>query len=1136
MRSLTEAFAPGAPSLPEGLRTLVVSPDRIVEPGATLRATFAFYNLGGAAATGLRVRFSLPDGVRYLAGSARIDDQPLEEVRGETALLAAAGADIGEVPPGVERRISIGYLVNAMIDNGATIDLQAALLSHETGVIGSNVVTLFAKSTPILQNPATIVAIEAIRTPEPGEEVRVTARVHNSGQSAARDIVVVLPVPDRTTFVTGSARIDGRDFSPDDDGDDPFGFGRAPVIMPALPAGATLVLEYRARIDSPLENDTRLFAAGAVASAEVAEFELARAELTVRSESRFDGGATALLVDAPADVEPGRRVRISLTAQNIGTCAASDVRLRLVLPDGLQYASGSRAIDGRAVGENGEAGAFHFDRIEAGAKIEAAVDAYVVSPAVDGTQLPIAASLQWSTGSRTFDRTLTVRSKPRFLESRNKIALDGSATVTPGAEVRVVARIVNDGTTSAANARLTIDADETLQSLRYIIGDDRDARVQGGVISLGTLEANAEIEVVLFGTVASPIGDRTEIRLAASLIANETPPLALGTIVLVARSRARFAPATSTLAYAGDGPMRPSGAGLATIVLVNEGTDVARDVRLVLDLSPEARIEGVDGATRDGHAIIFGDIPAGGRHEAMLRLRLARFVGRGATVALHARLTGASLLPVALEPLTIETLAEPNFSDGAGVRTQPQDSVDAGEAIYVQIIARNTGDGSAARLIVRAALPQHTAYLPGSTTINDVPLLDADGGSVLWSKAGLVLEDVDPGVEISVRYGAIVNTPLAAGTLIETAADLAWDGGRVQSLAAAAVRVRSTPAFAVRASGLPFSVAGVAPRTADVLRDIRPPARALPPSPSPSPTPASALPPPPVTERLERAAPPASAAPPPSAAPHPEPAAVVIASPPPPAAAPPPQQAAPPPPPPPEPVEPPLRVQVGFSRESLERAMALLEQSDYGGLVRHLFALRMLFPERIAGLNGELEAKFTAERDALRGVVDRLFIKMRLPRYALTAKDLEDRTSRMALVELVAALRLAKPGDGIAPLREPILVEGTIDRDRIVANLSALESEPLGGPRPWLVIAELLGERISWPGGGVSEALGVYRSALVATFLNVGALPIDEFHRVLTGSSNASLDAGLGDVRAALRDAIEATATDPLSGAVGERV
>ena len=34
-----------------------------------------------------------------------------------------------------------------------------------------------------------------------------------------------------------------------------------------------------------------------------------------------------------------------------------------------------------------------------------------------------------------------------------------------------------------------------------------------------------------------------------------------------------------------------------------------------------------------------------------------------------------------------------------------------------------------------------------------------------------------------------------------------------------------------------------------------------------------------------------------------------------------------------------------------------------------------------------MPGKLAAEREALRGVVDRLFIKMRMPRYALTAKD-----------------------------------------------------------------------------------------------------------------------------------------------------
>ena len=59
MRTLSEVFAPGAPTLPEGLRTLVVSPERELEPGMTVHAAFTFRNQGGAPATGVRVRFIL---------------------------------------------------------------------------------------------------------------------------------------------------------------------------------------------------------------------------------------------------------------------------------------------------------------------------------------------------------------------------------------------------------------------------------------------------------------------------------------------------------------------------------------------------------------------------------------------------------------------------------------------------------------------------------------------------------------------------------------------------------------------------------------------------------------------------------------------------------------------------------------------------------------------------------------------------------------------------------------------------------------------------------------------------------------------------------------------------------------------
>src|SRR5665213_26583 len=696
MRTLTEVFAPGAPSLPEGLRTLVVSPDRTVEPGTTVRATFAFYNFGGAAATGLRVRLALPDGLRYVPGSARVDDRALDDIRGETSLLGPNGADVGEVPPGVERRINLAYVVAPTIENGAAIELQAALVSNETEVIGSNVVRLAASSAPELENPETVASLEAVRVAEPGEEIHVAARVHNSGHATAHDVVVVLPVPDRTGYVGGSARIDGREVAIDERAGDPFGFGNATIAATSLAAGATLVVEYRARIDSPLDDNTRIVLGGAVASSETAEFELARAELTVRSASRFDSDATRLIVDAPNEVEPGRRVRVALIADNAGTCAAEDVRVRLNLPDGLRYAPGSRAVDGRSAGETETPGAFVFPRIDAGRRVEAAIDAYVVSPAVDATPLPVTGSLQWATGSRTFERTLTVRSSPRFLESRNALTLDGPAQVSPAGDVKATIRIANDGTAQATGVKIAIEVDPALRLLRYA-DEGGEARVQPAGIDVGTLAPGASRTLTLAGTVASPIADRSAIRLRARLENDQTPAIALGQIELTVRSRPRFAPATSLLAYPSGEALRPSGHGDIHVVVINEGTDIARDVRAQLEITHDARIEAVDGATRVGTTLLFGDVQPGARAEATVRLRMARLVARGTAITVNARIEAVGLLPLALAPVTIPTVAEPRFDDGASLRTQPSETVDAGEPLYVRLAVRNTGDGAASR-------------------------------------------------------------------------------------------------------------------------------------------------------------------------------------------------------------------------------------------------------------------------------------------------------------------------------------------------------------------------------------------------------------------------------------------------------
>jgi len=122
MRTLTEVFTPGAPTLPEGLRTLAVSPERELEPGMTVRASFTFRNQGGAPATGVRVRMNMPDGLVYLVGTGLLDGAELEDEQGNCPLLSRTGAHIGDVGPGEERSIEIAYSVAGAIENGSTID------------------------------------------------------------------------------------------------------------------------------------------------------------------------------------------------------------------------------------------------------------------------------------------------------------------------------------------------------------------------------------------------------------------------------------------------------------------------------------------------------------------------------------------------------------------------------------------------------------------------------------------------------------------------------------------------------------------------------------------------------------------------------------------------------------------------------------------------------------------------------------------------------------------------------------------------------------------------------------------------------------------------------------------------------
>ena len=215
------------------------------------------------------------------------------------------------------------------------------------------------------------------------------------------------------------------------------------------------------------------------------------------------------------------------------------------------------------------------------------------------------------------------------------------------------------------------------------------------------------------------------------------------------------------------------------------------------------------------------------------------------------------------------------------------------------------------------------------------------------------------------------------------------------------------------------------------------------------------------------------------------------------------------------------------------RALMFLEQSEYGGLITHLFAIRTLLPTAFVGLNGEVPGKLAAEREALR--------RRRRPALhqdadAAVRADLGRTISKTALVALGAARARPRAPKTRSPPRRSIPGEGDRRprrprrrRPRLAPYLARLENrsarhrDALADPRR---IAALV--RSSRPRGGrVDERVpqradhDVHQRRRAAAGMSSTAC--------CRGTQNAALDAGLRNVRTALRDALEAAAAQSVT-------
>ncbi len=906
-----------------------------------------------------------------------------------------------------------------------------------------------------------------------GEIVRVRAVVVNEGDGPAHDVRLVVPVP------LGCVPLEGE--------------AATQLALARLGVGERAELAYDARIVAPV---AAVRAEGYVGAGGI------RCALPVRSALAL---APVLAAPRVALVPSRRRVDVAVELRNDGWVDARDVRVRVALPAPLRLLAESIVVDG--VPLDGEANGFaRVERVD-----ESVVGRNDAGTAIVVARVPARGSVRVALAAQVppacAGGTIGVEAgghdvavpfvAAQVREVRLRVA-DAPRVVEPGAALTVVAELANAGdlpetlTLAARGARfgassgrlVSTNAPDMVIMIRARHG--RDERARSG--------RDGHARWRRAGSVHAAGRRRRRRRCVAEADArrrrgqratrNGAAPdeRASCELVLVVRDRAWL--------VVDELPVRAD--GRVTYALRNAGTTTARAV--VARFGDETQALDETRALDGTYAL--DPIAPGATATFAVSERAAR---RGGCVRVAGR-----------DVLTLPPLDERPPAAVRAVLAAPA-SVIAGAPFAVR--AEIEVDDAVEALALCVPAVAGAAYVPGSTSLDGRALLDRSHESPL-AAPGLVLRGIPAGTCIRLTWSLLAGAA-PADDVLALAAELAVDG-EPREVTAVRVEVRAREAFAARPAGLPYHVDACTLAPDGALVPL--PLAETPPSVALVSQPGRELAPVHLLEfdgsiDLEEPASEAVVLEPSSEPDVLEPSPVVAAL---------------------APVDAfTFTLRLGAGR--LDEIARLLCGAERNGLVAHALALRAFFPDAETAADALLDDVLRGARHALRDVFDRLFVKVRIPGFDVTAADLEDPALRRALVRLYERLLVATP-HGAAPHRaaagsvpggaaagettfggsEPGVASVRLERGRVRGVLSSFADAPFGAPAMLRALVALVPTRCEAE-PLLAAALARYAHALDAALARCEDAPSDAFDEALARGGDRALDDARADLLAALR-------------------
>jgi hypothetical protein len=206
-------------------------------------------------------------------------------------------------------------------------------------------------------------------------------------------------------------------------------------------------------------------------------------------------------------------------------------------------------------------------------------------------------------------------------------------------------------------------------------------------------------------------------------------------------------------------------------------------------------------------------------------------------------------------------------------------------------------------------------------------------------------------------------------------------------------------------------------------------------------------------------------------------------------------------------IETPTSLSLALDEAKLDWMVRYLDEARFEGVVSHLMVIRALFPD-----TAETPAATERLREhgaKLNELVDRLFIKLRLPNQTLVRDDLETWEYRESFEALLASLRSERGRD--IEMRGGLTISSWVEPRMLSAAEEDLRHSKIVTAAPWHAASMLIATSLERDGQLVAS-FGSYREALLRQFWSMRDLSPTEFEAALHKPGDVELEVEREDV------------------------